>query len=99
MISKKKIFSISVVLVILVSVMILSVTLKADAKENQDNKEKYYTSIIIEEGDTLWSIAEEYKPDENMTVSKYIKDLKRMNNMDTDTIHAGNYLTIYYYNN
>lgn len=96
--SKKNVRSVSVLLIVFVSIMILSITLNADAKENRNNKEKYYTSILIEEGDTLWSIAEEYKPDENISVNKYINDLKRMNNIDSDVIHSGNYLTIYYYN-
>lgn len=96
--SKRNCFSIYIVFAVLVGVMILSITLKTDAKENNNDKVKYYTSILIEEGDSLWSIAEEYKPDESISVKKYIKDLKKMNNMDSDTIHAGNYLTIYYYN-
>jgi cell division protein YceG involved in septum cleavage len=77
--------------------MIFSITLKTDAKENNGSREKYYTSVLIEEGDSLWSIAEKYKPDESISVKKYIKDLKRMNNMESDIIHSGNYLTIYYY--
>lgn len=98
---KKNIYSIVVVLVVLVSVMIFSFAQKTDAKENSTstNREKYYTSILIEEGDSLWSIAEEYRPDKGVSIKKYIKDLKKMNNIDTDTIHAGNYLTIYYFNN
>lgn len=95
---RRKCFSIYIVFAILVSIIILSVTLKTDAKEKNNDRIKYYTSILIEEGDSLWSIAEEYRPDDNISVKKYIKDLKKMNNMHSDTIHAGNYLTIYYYN-
>jgi len=55
-----------------------------------------YKSIEIEKGDTLWAIAEEYAPDMNMTVTDYIKQLKQMNHLGEDTIHAGCYLTVMY---
>lgn len=56
----------------------------------------YYKSIEIEKGDTLWTIAEEYAPSAGMTVTEYIKQLKQMNHLGEDTIHAGCYLTIVY---
>lgn len=96
---KKSLYSIGAILVVLVSVLILSNTLKTNAKENNNSdREKFYTSILIEEGDSLWSIAEEHRPDKSISIKKYISELKLMNNMESDVIHAGNYLTIYYYN-
>lgn len=56
---------------------------------------RYYKSIQIGAGDTLWNIAETYK-DEGTSTGDYIRDLKEMNHLDSDTIHEGSYLTIAY---
>ena len=47
-------------------------------------------------GDTLWSIADRYNNGtENIT--SYINSLKHLNNIDGDTIYAGDTIIIYYY--
>lgn len=58
---------------------------------------KYYTSMEVESGDTLWSIAVEYADENYISIEDYIQELKYMNNMTTDTIIEGHYLTISYY--
>lgn len=60
-------------------------------------KEICYTSVAIKEGDTLWSIAQEYMCSEYDDVNDYIKDIKQINNLHSDTIHAGGYLMVPYY--
>lgn len=57
----------------------------------------YYTSIQVEEGDSLWSIASRYSAKSPMDTQEYISELKRMNQLTSDTIHAGHYLTVVYY--
>ncbi len=56
----------------------------------------YYKGIVIEEGDTLWSIASEYASETGLSVPDYIQLLKQMNGLYTDTIHAGHHLTVRY---
>lgn len=56
----------------------------------------YYKSIEIEKGDTLWEIAEEYAPQADMTVTEYVRQLKQMNHLGEDTIHAGCHLVVMY---
>lgn len=59
---------------------------------------KYYKSIEISYGDTLWSIAQEYMNDDYSSVSEYIYELKEINQLDSiDDIHASRYLTVVYY--
>lgn len=60
---------------------------------------KYYTSIEIQEGDSLWTIAEQYREHSGITTRDYVKELKCINRLGEDTIHAGNYLTVFYYSN
>lgn len=59
--------------------------------------EKYYTSIQIQKGDSLWSIAGKYGESSGMTTSQYIKELKNINGLKEDTIHSGHYLTVMYF--
>lgn len=59
---------------------------------------KYYKSIRIESGDTLWSIATKYKPAGGNTIS-LVEEIKRMNGLSNERITAGNYLIVPYYKN
>lgn len=67
---------------------------KADVK-NVDYK--YYRSILIEAGDSLWSIAEENMGVEYIDSSVYVAEVKNINHLQDDNITAGNYLIIPYY--
>lgn len=58
---------------------------------------KYYTSIQIEQGDTLWSIASDYMSPEYDSIQEYIAEVKELNQLGPDDIHSGQYLTIPYY--
>ena len=73
-------------------VIILNVT----ATNSVDNVNKQYKSICIDEGDTLWDIAEEHN---NQTLScisnnEYIEDVMTINNLSGDSITAGNYIIV-----
>lgn len=60
-------------------------------------QEKIYTSVQIEAGDSLWSIAAEYCED-TADIQDYIEDLKSMNGIANEKgLQAGGYLTVYYY--
>lgn len=58
---------------------------------------RYYKSIIIHEGDSLWKLAEKYCPHELLTTEEYVYELKQINGLTEDTIHTGRYLTIVYF--
>lgn len=55
-----------------------------------------YKSITIEKGDSLWTIAREYSSGTELSVKEYVDELKRMNGLGEDVIHAGNNLTVMY---
>lgn len=56
-----------------------------------------YASIQVENGDSLWSIASRYAHKSPMDIQGYVDELKRINQLNGDTIHAGHYLMIVYY--
>ena len=67
------------------------------AGEEESSAIRYYKSIRIENGDNLWTIADQYRQGSPMSVEEYVKELKQMNNLREDTIHAGQYLTVVYF--
>lgn len=67
------------------------------AGEEESSAVRYYKSVCIESGDNLWSIADQYRQGSALTVEEYVKELKRMNNLREDIIHAGQYLTVVYF--
>lgn len=81
---------------VIFSIMILIVSQKNnfvnDAEAHADI-EKYYTSIEIMPGDTLWGIAERYS-ESYCSIKDYIAEVKSANNLNSDDITAGGYLVI-----
>lgn len=61
------------------------------------NTQKYYKSIQLQAGDTLWDIAKEHMNQEYDSIFEYIDEVKEINNLDDDEIHEGQYLTIAYF--
>ncbi len=59
---------------------------------------KYYKSITISNGETLWSIAKENMDDEHYaSVNDYIKELKQVNSLKSDSISYGANIIVPYY--
>ena len=57
----------------------------------------YYKSVLLEDGDSLWKLAEKYSLGAPCTKEEYISELKAINGLSDDTIHTGCYLTVVYY--
>ena len=67
-----------------------------DIEQNNMYSGRCYMNIEVNKDDTLWSIADRYNNGtENRT--SYINSLKQLNNIDGDTIYAGDTIIIYYY--
>ena len=95
-ISTKKIFIIAGI--ILVTVLYILISHKDSPATSASNaSKKYYKCITIEEGDTLWDIANEYKTEEYASTQDYIDEVLVMNNLNTDVIVDGTNLLIPYY--
>lgn len=71
--------------------------LNARAAEDLVENERYYTSIQLKQGDSLWSIAERYMEGSGYSAAEYVEELKRMNGLKEEQIHSGEYLTVVYF--
>lgn len=53
-----------------------------------------YQSVKVSEGDTLWTLADEYMNPAYESKSEFIEEIMQINNVYDGTIHAGSYLLI-----
>lgn len=67
---------------------------QVDAKMS---REKVVTTICVEKNSTLWDIASSYYTEEYGNLYDMIKEIKRSNGIEKDTIHEGAYLIIPHY--
>lgn len=58
---------------------------------------KYYTTIQVQKGDTLWKIAKTYITDDYTDLNAYINEVREINQLTNDQIRYGQYITIPYY--
>lgn len=87
------------IVIIIVSFVFLfksSISVFAGARK-QDEVCKYYTSIQVQRGDTLWDIAERYIADGNMGRKEFIDEVTQLNGLTDGQIRSGEYIVVSYY--
>lgn len=97
---QKNILIMMVALICIIAGVIIGSTLLSSSRAKASNEDvlyKYYTSIEVKQGDTLWTIADTYKTDDSVTKDDYIREVMHMNGLQNETIHAGDFLTVAYY--
>ena len=90
----------AIVILVFVSLGILlgtSMNALASSKADVASYNKYYKSVRIESGDTLWTIADDYISDLNIDKQEYIAEICELNNICENEIHAGDYVVVAYY--
>lgn len=68
-----------------------------DSRPEISDSRRYYKSIEVKAGDTLWDIAEIYMDDSYHSVNEYVDELMEINQLSSARIHEGCYLTIVYH--
>lgn len=67
------------------------------AEGSSTPKHKYYKSVQISSGDTLWGIAADYMTEEYSSVDDYIREVKYINGIQNDQITNGSSIVVPYY--
>ena len=77
---------------ILLFIIIGSITAKGNSTENT----VLYKSVLVQDGDTFWTIAKEYN---NLDIDNddYIEKLQQMNKTSGHDIRPGDYVVVAYY--
>ena len=58
---------------------------------------KYFTTVYVEAGDSLWSIASKYATDEYSDLDMYIEEVKQLNGIKGINLQHGSYICVPYY--
>lgn len=97
--NKKRIWIVGIMLlIILLFISIGFITKTVTAKSQSDGERvKLVTSVEVQKGDSLWSIASDYYKKGYSDINDYIKEIKATNGLSDDDIHAGNFIVVPYY--
>lgn len=97
--NKQQYYIIVMILCLTIAIVVTFGSFISVAKNNPEDTSiyKYYTSIQIQSGDTLWDLANHYISSEYNSINDYINEVKILNSLETDNIHEGQYLTVPYY--
>lgn len=99
--AKKRSFTVNIIKTLCTAILItiLFGSFYTSAHNNRTEEPvnfKYYKSITIEAGDSLWSIAREYRTDDYSSTAEYIEVLKKINHLYDDHIQEGQKLIVAY---
>ena len=103
---RQRIFKRQVSIIIIIATLVLFTfifmcsSIYSDAQsDNYEPEFKYYTTVTVHAGDSLWSIASEHYPEQHYNnLNCYITEICRLNRIDTDgVLNAGENLIIPYY--
>ena len=85
--------------VLLIAVLsILGFAFSSKAQSDSEHLNKYYKSISIEYGSTLYDIALEYSNSDVCTIEAYINEVRHINHLsEDDNIYSGQLLIVPYY--
>lgn len=67
------------------------------SEASNDVNYKYYTSVEIKNGDTLWDIASKYMTEEYGSLQEYVEEVKELNHLPSDNIRSGQSIVVPYY--
>lgn len=89
--NKRIVILICILLAVLALIMLFNVTSSA---KNTYHYDTYYSNVYIDNGDTLWNIAKNNYSVEYGDFNNYIEEIRTLNHLTNDNIHAGGYLVI-----
>lgn len=94
---RRMLILLAVMLMITIGSVIFGSSFTSAQAQESELAYKYYKSIVIEKGDSLWSIAQEYMTSDYDNTQEYIEELIQLNSLTSETIHAGQHLLVAYY--
>ena len=95
---QRGLLAIAIILIISLGILLgTGIRAMASSEKNIASYNKYYVSIRVESGDTLWSIADEYIDGFNLSKNDYITEICQINQISENDIHAGDYIVVPYY--
>ena len=95
---RRNIFLIVLAIVLVLVSVVLFHAFISDANTSTEGMVfKYYTSVEVAPGESLWSIAENYLDDHYDGHEQYISEVVSINHLQDEGITSGQYLIVPYY--
>ncbi|MBO7402865.1 MAG: LysM peptidoglycan-binding domain-containing protein [Lachnospiraceae bacterium] len=73
---------------------VIFVVKTVNAKEKAPSRVKSFVSVRVSEGDTVWSIAEDYLSPEYSNITVLVKEIEKTNHLVNGQINSGNYIIV-----
>lgn len=94
LLTNSRIFIAALGLLIIVLVFVFS---SFQVQGKAETEYKYYKSVEVHSGDTLWTIAQTYMNDDYASVQEYIDEVQKINGISGENITAGHCVVVPYY--
>jgi len=92
-----RMFSVIAVIIAVIIFIVITNTSRVDTQAVPQIGEKHYKSIMVERGDTLWSIAADNLSDGQNDINALVKEIMDINGLDREVITYGANLIVPYY--
>lgn len=84
-----------IVTVLVVNITIVAGTLLTSAQESDAvTYDVQYISLEVQSGDSLWSIAQEYKSNPDINTKEAVDEIIALNQLSNDSINEGQYIIV-----
>ncbi len=95
---QRSVLAVAIFIVISLGILLgTSMNAMASSKADIASYNKYYATVRVESGDTLWDMADEYIEGFNISKTEYIAEVCQLNGICEDDICAGEYVVMPYY--
>ena len=95
--NRRLVLALIIITCILAFLLIKISASSAEAERLGSPAQKYYTSIVVDPGDSLWSIAETYRTEQYSSIYDYMQEIMDINHLHSENLPSGNSICIPYY--
>lgn len=97
MLRKSRQLTIYTILIAIFAILFLMIYSPTKTTSAQIEGQKSVKTVLVCEGDSLWSIAQENYTELDGSLQEYIAEIRTTNQMTSDAVRVGTYLVIPYY--
>lgn len=96
--SRKMLVTGFLLIIMFIAFILGSIIVKAQNNHNANRGQIKYSNIVVQDGQTLWDIAEEHIDNSQFdSIYEYMDSLKKLNGLTSNNIYSGQNIIITYY--
>ncbi len=96
--SRKMLITGFLLIIMFIAFILGSIIVKAQNNHNANRRQIKYSNIVVQDGQTLWDIAEEHIDNSQFdSIYEYMDSLKKLNGLTSNNIYSGQNIIITYY--